>query len=75
MLARFSSEVYTGQINMEAVALEYARESHLIQEMCDDSMVRLGELFDEVHRLAKLDMEKVDAQGSILAEMEDSLMQ
>lgn len=75
VLARFSSEVYRGEIDMEAIASEYARESHLIKSMCEDKMVHLGEFFDEVQRLARLDTEQSLAQGSILAEMEDSIMQ
>lgn len=76
LMARFSNEVYHGEINMEAIASEYARESHLIRGMCEDKMVRLGEFFDEVQRLVKVDLEQAAAtQGSILAEMDDSIMQ
>lgn len=75
LLARFSSEVYHGEVDVEAIASEYARESHLLQGMCDDKMVRLGEFFDEAQRLARLDSEQRAAQSDILAEMEDSMME
>jgi hypothetical protein len=75
VLARFSSEVYRGEIDVEAIATEYARESHLIRSMCEDKMVHLGEFFDEVQRLARLDTAQSLAQSSILAEMGDSILQ
>lgn len=76
LFARFSSEVYHGDIAVESIASEYARESHLIQGMVEDKMVRLEEFFDEVHRLVKVDADQATAgQGSILAEMNDSIME